>query len=373
MRSGAQTSSTVPKKTAAAMPKDAWLINHLPSAGAKSVAASPCFDGRNTEASLMTHYYPRFRSKNKVAVAANAFPEQTTEWRAGDVVGAGKLRVTRWQAAGLPLPQAFPPSAPSVTLTQDIFIYTTSSAPAEGPCSSSSSGSSGSTATAATVPTKAVSSWYPNFAHRFLFAAWNSSLLAQDELQVLEFPVLAAIAQGPTKLTTVDPDGTPTPVLIQGPSIYGNAFAMASAGRIQACTTVLNPPTASNNIYAIEAPPSGKGVYTVQQVRFVLHSAYAAFAAIKTVEADATVATVANSSGTAATVELHLGYWGCGAYGGNKVLMTAIQLLAARLAGVEHVVFHGVPEVSDARNAVALLEEMDAVQDSGGSGPLGIF
>ena len=107
----------------------------------------------------------------------------------------------------------------------------------------------------------------------------------------------------------------------------------------------------------------------MQQVRFVLHSAYAAFAAIKTVEADATVATVANSSGTAATVELHLGYWGCGAYGGNKVLMTAVQLLAARLAGVEHVVFHGVPEVSDARNAVALLEEMDAVQDSGGSGP----
>ena len=45
------------------------------------------------------------------------------------------------------------------------------------------------------------------------------------------------------------------------PSIYGNAFAMASPGRIQACTTVLNPPTASNNIYAIEAPPSGKGVY----------------------------------------------------------------------------------------------------------------
>ena len=47
------------------------------------------------------------------------------------------------------------------------------------------------------------------------------------------------------------------------PSIYGNAFAMASPGRIQACTTVLNPPTASNNIYAIEAPPSGKGVYVV--------------------------------------------------------------------------------------------------------------
>lgn len=206
------------------MPKDAWLINHLPSAtggaaaggGAKSAAASPCFDGRNTEASLMTHYYPHFRSKNKVAVAANAFPEQTTEWRAGDVVGAGKLRVTRWQAARLPLPQAFPPSAPSVTLTQDIFKYTTSSAPTDGPSSSSTSGS---TATAATAPTQAVSSWYPNFAHRFLFTAWNSSLLAQDELQVLEFPVLAAIAQGPAKLTTVDPDGTPTPVLIQGVSL----------------------------------------------------------------------------------------------------------------------------------------------------------
>ena len=34
---------------------------------------------------------------------------------------------------------------------------------------------------------------YPNFAHSRLFSAWDSFLLAQDELQVLEFPVLACL------------------------------------------------------------------------------------------------------------------------------------------------------------------------------------
>ena len=39
-------------------------------------------------------------------------------------------------------------------------------------------------------------------------------------------------------------------------------------------------------------------------------------------------------------VVIHTGFWGCGAYGGNRELMTMLQLLAARLAGVDAVVFH---------------------------------
>ncbi|KAJ6230619.1 poly adp-ribose glycohydrolase [Anaeramoeba flamelloides] len=39
-------------------------------------------------------------------------------------------------------------------------------------------------------------------------------------------------------------------------------------------------------------------------------------------------------------VILHLGHWGCGAYGGNKVLMTLLQLLAAKAAGADNVYYH---------------------------------
>ena len=40
-------------------------------------------------------------------------------------------------------------------------------------------------------------------------------------------------------------------------------------------------------------------------------------------------------------MSLHIGYWGCGAYGGNPVLMIAVQLLAARLAGCRLVPIYG--------------------------------
>lgn len=35
--------------------------------------------------------------------------------------------------------------------------------------------------------------WYPNFAHSNLFCAYAGTLLAQDELQVVECPALASI------------------------------------------------------------------------------------------------------------------------------------------------------------------------------------
>lgn len=39
-------------------------------------------------------------------------------------------------------------------------------------------------------------------------------------------------------------------------------------------------------------------------------------------------------------VIIHTGFWGCGAYGGNRVLMALLQLLAARLARINRLVFH---------------------------------
>ena len=37
---------------------------------------------------------------------------------------------------------------------------------------------------------------------------------------------------------------------------------------------------------------------------------------------------------------MHTGFWGCGAFGGDRTLMALLQLVAARLAGLARVVFH---------------------------------
>lgn len=42
----------------------------------------------------------------------------------------------------------------------------------------------------------------------------------------------------------------------------------------------------------------------------------------------------------ASTVRIHSGFWGCGAYGGNRVLMLLLQMLAAQLAGIDQITFH---------------------------------
>jgi hypothetical protein len=43
--------------------------------------------------------------------------------------------------------------------------------------------------------------------------------------------------------------------------------------------------------------------------------------------------------GAGAEVTMHTGFWGCGAFGGNRVLMTALQVVAARLAEVARLVY----------------------------------
>jgi hypothetical protein len=42
---------------------------------------------------------------------------------------------------------------------------------------------------------------------------------------------------------------------------------------------------------------------------------------------------------TSGEVTIHSGFWGCGAFGNNRQLMTAIQILAAGAAGVRRLVF----------------------------------
>jgi hypothetical protein len=182
--------------------------------------------------------------------------------------------------------------------------------------------------------------WYMNFADPILLGYGEGALLAQDELQIAEHPILCSLAKaiedgkhGQAELirrTTDESTRSATPVLIQGAprrcqidGLYGDAFAVASKRHVQAAVTPINPPTASN-ILAISAMPPMAGLYIQQHIQFIFETAYAGFRA-----------TVLRSG----RVTLHTGHWGCGAFGGNKGLVAAIQILAAGTAGVEQLIY----------------------------------
>lgn len=194
--------------------------------------------------------------------------------------------------------------------------------------------------------------WYMNFADAELFGFYASSLFAQDELQVAEHPVLAAVREKLRLMSradaryaprTRDAAGRPTPVLLRGAlrciaidtrpnpavgrpnGLYGNGLGRASAATLQQATQCLPLPTVSN-LLAIEAPKGGHGRYRREQIIDALQSACCGFALLRT--ESLTV------NPKPATIALHGGNWGCGAFGGNLVLMYTVQMLAACWAGI---------------------------------------
>jgi hypothetical protein len=82
----------------------------------------------------------------------------------------------------------------------------------------------------------------------------------------------------------------------------------------------------------MEAPSRGKAEYTLDQVTDIFRTAFSAFSAA--ISESRTV------SGEGCNVEIHTGNWGTGAYGGNKILLAYLQLLAAATAKVDRLVFH---------------------------------
>jgi hypothetical protein len=193
--------------------------------------------------------------------------------------------------------------------------------------------------------------WYLNFAHADLFCAYGFAVFAQDEIQVAEHPALASLREALLS-ANIEPltveRGAPTPILIRGverrcaiatdvapelgrpQGLYGNNFARASADAIVAATKPIDPPTITN-IIAMEAPSGGYGAYQYDEIEYILTTAVTGFTAAK-IESQLV--------STNPTVVIHTGFWGCGAYGGNRVLMALLQLLAARLALIDRLVFH---------------------------------
>jgi hypothetical protein len=113
--------------------------------------------------------------------------------------------------------------------------------------------------------------------------------------------------------------------------LYGMAFARATADAVRQATTRIDPPTISN-VIAMAAPYGGRGRYQREQIELAIGTAYTAFRAA--------VLESRRSAGPDVLVAIHSGFWGCGAFGGNRVMMTLVQLLAADMASVDRLVLH---------------------------------
>lgn len=213
--------------------------------------------------------------------------------------------------------------------------------------------------------------WYLNFANWDLFSDYGGPLLAQDEHQVAEHPALGALREAllseGVPFNTKE-DDEPTPILIRDVErrcildtqvnvkegrpygLYGIEFARAHPDEIRKAVKTINPPTKSN-ILAIEAPADGAGAYVAETVLFILKTAYSGFSAARH-------ESIVNCQ--AQSVSIHTGFWGCGAYGGNRVMMAALQLVAANMAKIDQLVFHTFSEsgTEDLQQATSYLRNI---------------
>jgi len=271
-------------------------------------------------AALVDAHPPRFTHPNKKLVHGLASPESAPP--------RGALVYSRWRA--MPLPEVVPAAAPTHEMREDVFSYEQAGV--------------------------GTFDWTLNFADPHLFVAYGGPLLAQDELQVLEHPALGSLcealrASSDPRLAPITVEGgASTPVLVRGVErrcalatdpdpfeerplgLYGNRFARAKEDAVQRALKVLRPPTISN-ILAMSAPPGGTGPYSEAEIHDILATAYTGFRAARA-EAESTAGEVVTT--------VHTGHWGTGAFGGNKILMAMLQMVAARLAGVGRLVYYTV-------------------------------
>lgn len=285
---------------------------------------------------LVRTYPPQAHHRNKRIVYEMTCPPGATH--------AGTLAFSRWRPLPLPEMLVRDPGKPVFELREDFFTYD--------------------------PPQDGWIDWHLNFAHYDLFSFYGGALFAQDEMQVAEHPGLASlrhglIAAGVAPLAVEN--GLPTPALVMDVErrcsiatepnaakgrphgLYGNHFAPASAAAIRRATRLLEPPTRSN-IIAMEAPAYGSGPYAREQVEFIWSTAYTGFAAA--------VQESRRVGGQEMRVAIHTGYWGCGAYGGNRVLMPLLQLIAASSLDLDLLVFHAGPDSTGYREAKQLLETL---------------
>eukprot|EP01120_Amphizonella_sp_Union-15-10_P015388 TRINITY_DN7915_c0_g1_i1.p1 TRINITY_DN7915_c0_g1~~TRINITY_DN7915_c0_g1_i1.p1 ORF type:complete len:347 (-),score=46.86 TRINITY_DN7915_c0_g1_i1:123-1163(-) len=272
---------------------------------------------------------------------------------------SGQIVFSRWRS--MPLPKCYSTSLPPTdyVLEQGEYIYPSQNVDSRGP----------------------IVTWHVNFADRELFLVYGGPLFAQDEHQVTEHPALGSLKEFLQKLRLSDSrfspltreDNRPTPILIQGverrikidikpnkilgipKGLWGNEFMQANEETLKKASTPILNPTISN-ILAIEAPSKGSGEYSFGTINDILVTAYTGYVAVKV----QSQLHVDPTGSVRAKVVVHTGGWGTGAYGGNKIIMVLLQLIAARLAGVDVMIYHGfTSEGCDAyREAMKVMGEI---------------
>lgn len=285
-----------------------------------SSIAEPLYRKSYLAADLVKNHPAKLRHPNKKRVYEIACP--------ANCVHSGTLHVSRWNAIQFPdeLPRR---TEMVVECREDVFGYE--------------------------QPAPNFVEWHLNFADPNLFFAYGGPAFAQDEIQVAEHPALGSLLEAllAEDLQPLTMDGRePTPILVAGvkrrcvvatdanakqgrpEGLYGRQFARAKIAAIDAAVGLITPPTQSN-IIAMAAPVGGRGQYASNEIEFILTTAFTGFTA-------ATLETRRLFQNEAKKVAVHTGFWGCGAFGGNRVLMTFVQILAARLAGIDRFVFHTV-------------------------------
>jgi hypothetical protein len=215
--------------------------------------------------------------------------------------------------------------------------------------------------------------WHVNFADPHLFCAYGSQLFAQDEMQVAEHPLLGSIREGLVangiKPMTCDRVQA-TPVLVRNVErrlevatnpdpkagrpngLYGNLFAAAPWDAVRQATRIIDPPTITNFI-AMAAPGYGRGEYSRDDLLRVFATTFTAFSAANQVSV--------SNAGVHQPTAIHTGFWGCGAFGGNRQLMVALQIIAAKAAKIDHLIFHvgardGMPDAQRGIDTAEILE-----------------
>ncbi len=287
---------------------------------------------------------PNWNNRNKEIVYQISCPP--------NCVHQGELVCSRWNS--IPLPDSFSVSKTQLKLREGYFNYEPS------PNNNSHI------------------EWYLNFAAGNLFCAYGSGLFAQDEMQVAEHPALGSLReyfedQNIAPLTKEK--GQPTPILILGAErrcaiaiepnpeegrplgLYGRNFAKASPEAIKKATKALNPPTI-NNLIAMEAPAYGLGKYSRKQIEFILTTAWTGYLAARHESV--------LQHPKKLQVIIHTGFWGCGAYGGNRVLMALLQIIAAYLSEINVLVFHVGDEqgIQDFKKAEKIFKEDLMINDT---------
>ncbi|KAJ3191254.1 hypothetical protein HK101_007932 [Irineochytrium annulatum] len=150
----------------------------------------------------------------------------------------------------------------------------------------------------------------------------------------------------------VDAAGRPTPVIIMNIprltdkyDIYGEKFICADEETIKRAVEVIPPaitPLPTTNVinmaaidkYANPLRPIS-GPYRIHHVHLLFTTAYTAFRGAVRKSRQA-----AGGMSGRVDVCIHTGFWGCGEFGGNPVVMAFLQMAAARAVGVRRLVFH---------------------------------